>query len=55
MQLMNCSLEKRVKDLSDDDFKNLELFKQNNAYPYEYMDSFKKFSDEKWLDKRWNN
>ena len=48
---MNSSLEKQIKNLSsDNDFKylteefgsiNLELLKQNNAYPYEYMDSFK--------------
>ena len=50
MQFMNSSLEKLVKNLSDDDFKyltkefgskNLELLKQKDAYPYEYMDSFK--------------
>ena len=42
MQLMNSSLEKLVKDLTDDDFeylteefdsKNLELLKQKCAYP----------------------
>ena len=47
---MNSSLEKLVKNLSDNDFKylteefgskNLELLKQKDAYPYEYMDSFK--------------
>ena len=26
--------------------KNLELLKQKDAYPYEYMDSFKRFSEE---------
>ena len=60
MQFMNSSLEKLVKNLSDDDFKyltkefgskNLELLKQKDAYPYEYMNSFKKFSEEKLLDK----
>ena len=48
MQFMNSSLEKLVKDLSEDDFKyltekfgskNLELLKQKDAYPYEYMNS----------------
>ena len=56
MQLMNPSLEKLVKNLLDNDFKystkkfgskNLELLKQKGAYPYEYMDSFKRFSEKK--------
>ena len=51
MQFMNSSLEKLVKNLSDNDFKyltqefsckNFKLLKQEDAYPYEYMDSFKK-------------
>ena len=29
------------------DSENLELLKQKGAYPYEYMDSFKKFNEEK--------
>ena len=58
---MNSSLEKLVKNLSDNDFKylteefgskNLELLKQKDAYPYEYMDSFKRFSEEKLPDKK---
>ena len=28
-------------------YKNLELLKQKGAYPYEYMDSFKRFNEEK--------
>ena len=49
MQLMNSSLEKLVKNLTDDDleylseefgFKNLELLKQEDVYLYEYMDNF---------------
>ena len=61
MQFMNSSLEKLVKDLADDDFKylteeffpeNLELLKQKDAYPYEYMDSFKRFNEEKLPDKK---
>ena len=53
------SLEKLVKYLSDDDFKyltkefrskNLELLKQKGVYPYEYMDNFKTFSEEKLPD-----
>ena len=59
MQFMNPSLEKLVKNLSHNDFKclteesgsnNLELLKQKDAYPYEYMDNFKRFSEEKLSD-----
>ena len=61
MQFMNSSLEKLVKNLSDDDFKNLakefdskdlELLKQKDSHPYEYMDSFKRFNKEKLPDKK---
>ena len=47
---MNFSLDKLVKNLSDNDFKylteefgskNLELLKQKSAYPYEYMEVLK--------------
>ena len=57
---MNSSLEKLVKNLTDGDFKylteefdskNLELLKQKNAYPYEYMNSFKRFNEEKLPNK----
>ena len=53
---MNSSLDKLVKNLSDEDFKylveefgseNLELLKQKGAYPYEYMNSFERFNEEK--------
>ena len=53
---MNSSLEKLLRNLADNDFKylaqefgskDLELLKQKDAYPYEYMDSFKRFSEEK--------
>ena len=46
---MNFSLDKLVKDLSDEDFKclveefgskNLRLLKQKGDYPYGYMKSF---------------
>ena len=56
MQFMNSSLDKLVKNLSDEDFKylveefgseNLELLKQKGAYPYEYMNSIEKFNEEK--------
>ena len=58
MQFMNSSLDKLVRNLSDNDFKylikefgseNLELLKQKGAYPYEYMDSFKRFSEKNCL------
>ena len=32
--------------------KNLELLKQKDAYSYEYMDSFKRFDEEKLPDKK---
>ena len=56
MQFMNSSLDKLVKNLSDEDFKylvkefgfdNLKILKQKCAYPYEYMNSFKRFNEEK--------
>ena len=59
---MNSSLEKLVENLSDYDFeyltkefssKNLELLKQKDAYPYQYMDSFKRFSEDKLPDKKY--
>ena len=48
---MNSSIDKLVKNLSDEDFKylvekfgskNLELLKQKGAYPYEYRNSFER-------------
>ena len=62
MQFMNSNLEKLVKNLSDKDFKylikefvseNLELLKQKSAYPYEYMNSFEKFNEEKLPAKKY--
>ena len=56
MRFMNSSLDKLVKNLSDKDFKylveefsseNLRLSKQKGAYPYEYMNSFERFNEEK--------
>ena len=58
MQFMSSSLHKLVKNLSDEDFKylgqefgfkNLELLKQKDAYPYEYMNSFERFSEKNCL------
>ena len=59
MTACNLCLEKLVKNLSDDDFKystqefgskNLELLKKD-VYPYEYMNSFGRFSEDKIPDK----
>ena len=56
MQFMNSSLDKLFKNLSDEDFiylvkefgfENLEILKQKGAYPCEYMNSFKRFNEEK--------
>ena len=53
---MNCSLDALVKNLSDNDFKYLseefnndllKLAKQKGVNPYEYTDSFKRFSEDK--------
>ena len=56
MQFMNSSLDKFVKNLSEEDFKYLveefgseylELLKQKGDYPYEHMNSFERFNEEK--------
>ena len=48
-KFMNSSLDKLVKNLSDEDIKylveefsseNLELLKQKDDYPYKFMNSF---------------
>ena len=60
MQFMNSSLDALVKNLSDNDFKYLsevfsddllQLVKPEGVYPYEYMDSFKKFSEDELPEK----
>ena len=60
MQFMNSSLDSLVKNLPDNDFKYLseefsceflKLVKQEGVYPYEYMDSFKKFFEDKLPDR----
>ena len=54
MQFMKDSLDDLVKNLDDRNFnylsreyssRGLELIKQKGVYPYEYMDSFKKFDE----------
>ena len=60
-QFMNSSLDKLVKNLSDNVFKhltqesgseNLKLLKQKDAYPYEYMDNFERFPEKMIPDKK---
>ena len=57
MQFMNSGLDKLVKNLSDEDFKNLveefgsenlELLRQKGHYSCEYMSSFERFNEEKF-------
>ena len=59
---MNSSLDKLAKNLSNKDFKYLieefgskylELLKQNVACPYEYLDSFERFNEEKLPARRY--
>ena len=60
MQFMNFGLDTLVKNLTDNDFKylsqefngeQLNLVKQKGDYPYEYMNSFEKFSEDKLPDR----
>ena len=60
MQFMNSSLDSLVNNLSDNDFKYLSeefgrellrLVKEKGVYPNEYMDGFKKFSEDKLPDR----
>ena len=60
MQFMNYSLDSLVKNLSDNDFgclsekfsgEFLRSVKEKGVHPYEYMDSFKKFSENKLPDR----
>ena len=62
MQFMNSSLNKLVKNLVDKDFKhvvkefgckNLKILKQKRAYPYEYMNSFKSFNEDKLCPRKY--
>ena len=56
MQFINSSFDSLVKNLMSEDFKYLpeefsgeylKLVKEKGIYPYEYMNSFKKFSGDK--------
>ena len=60
MQFMKSILDSLVKNLMGKDFKYLseeysgellELVKEKGVYPYEYMDSFKRFNEDKLPDK----
>ena len=60
MQFMKSSLNKLVRNLSDNDFRYLlhefsgdllRLVKQKGVCPYEYMDSFEKFSENELFDR----
>ena len=60
MLFMSSSLDKLVKNLTDKDFvflseessgEQLKLVKEKGIYPYEYMNSFKKFKENKLPDK----
>ena len=62
MQFTNSILHKLVKNLPDENFKyfmkefgseNLEPLKQKGAYPYDYMNSFEKFNEEKLPAKKY--
>ena len=53
-QFMSSSLDKLVSNLPKDDLiytfktlkgKRLDLMSQKGVYPYDYMDSFKKFNE----------
>ena len=61
-QFMNSSLDKLVKNMSNEDFKyvvaefgskNLELLTLKDAYPYEYMNSFERFNEDKLTAKKY--
>ena len=60
MQFINSSLDILVKNLPDNDFKHssqelngerLKLVKQKEVYPYKYINSFEKFSEDKIPDR----
>ena len=62
MTFMNFSIDKLVKILVDEDLKhlvkefgseNLKILKRKGAYPYEYMNSFKRLNEEKLLARKY--
>ena len=54
MLFLNSSLDKLVKILSNRDFKylseELKLVKKKGIYPYEYLNSFRRFEESKLPD-----
>ena len=59
MLFMNSSLDELIKNLSDSDFnylieefigEKLSLVEEEGVYPYEYMNSFRKFKEGKLPD-----
>ena len=62
MQFMNSSFDKLVNNLLDEDFKylvkefgyeNLKILKQKGAYSYEYINSFKRFNEDKLFARKY--
>ena len=51
MKFMISSLDSLLKNLSKMDFKYLSQEFSGDLYPYEYMDSFEKFSGDKLPDR----
>ena len=61
LQFMSSSLDKLVSNLQNDAFKytseeiknhkKLKLMKQKSVYPYDYIDSFNRFSEKKLPNK----
>ena len=61
LQFMSSSLDRLVRNLPNDAFKytseeikndkKLKLMKQKGVYPYDYMDSFNRFSEKKLPNK----
>ena len=60
MQFMNSSLDSLVKNVKSEDFKDLSeecsgeklgLLKEKRIYPYEYIDRFKRFNEDKLPNK----
>ena len=45
MQIMNSSLDKLVKNLSDSTQQKNLLLKQKDAYPYQHMNSFERYNE----------
>ena len=57
MLFMSSSLDKLIGNLNDFNYlssvfsgEQLELVKKKDVYPYEYMDSFKKFKEDRLPD-----